>query len=137
MPQAKSKRMSRVLKVLVCLRQAEEARLCNLQRKSLALRSSQSNSIAALNNQYEQEPQWSSGFANLFADQMRRHATQEHITEQQAEAHRERLTLRRGHERITENVVRELNRQVKKGDEEAELNTVIEAYGGKPAASNP
>ena len=134
---SKTRRMTRVLKVLQSLRQREEAKLGAMQRRSFALKSAQSSAIATLNDQYELESLQSAGFARLLADQMRMCAAQEQVAEQQAARQRDRLAMRRGLERVTEQLVSDLSLADQRSDEAAGLQDVIEVYRGKPAASNP
>lgn len=135
MPSNKTQRMGRVLKVLRSLRQREQARLGILERKSHALKSAQCNAIAALNDQYEHEKPQAAGFSMLLADQMRSSAMQEQAAEQQADDQRELLAQRRGHERITSQLLVELSQADQRDVEAAVLEEVIEVYRGKPAAS--
>lgn len=131
----KTKRMGRVLKVLQSLRQREEARLGVMERRSHALKSAQSSAIATLNDQYELDRPQAAGFARLLADQLRLCASQEQAAEQQAARQRDRLAMRRGLERVTEQLVSDLSQADQRSDEAAGLEEAIEVYRGKPAAS--
>jgi len=131
----KTKRMGRVLKVLQSLRQREEARLRVMERRSHALKSAQSSAIATLNDQYELDRPQAAGFARLLADQLRLCAAQEQAADQQAARQRDRLAMRRGLERVTEQLVSDLSQADQRSDEAAGLEEVIEVYRGKPAAS--
>ncbi len=129
--------MRRVLSVLQSLRRLEEAQLGLLQRRSQALRSAQSSSIAALNDHSGFDGSCGVRFAHLIAARIRSQAQGEKEANEQSERQRTRLAERQAQEKIADHLIARLGQQDEQRNKAVQLSEVLECYVGKPPASMP